>query len=46
MTSLSMSIFLNLSHSPTLVMQNVDAGTSSPMNGLEININIIDSGSN
>lgn len=31
-TCLSMSIFLNLSHSPTLVMQNGESGTSSPVN--------------
>ena len=30
-TCLSMSIFLNLSHSPTFVMQNGDSGTSSPV---------------
>jgi hypothetical protein len=30
-TCLSMSIFLNLSHSPILVMQNGDSGTSSPV---------------
>lgn len=29
-TSLSISMFLNLSHSRTLVMQNADGGTSSP----------------
>lgn len=30
-TCLSMSTFLNLSHSPTFVMQNGDSGTSSPV---------------
>ena len=30
-TCLSMSIFLKLSHSPILVMQNGDSGTSSPV---------------
>lgn len=30
-TSLSMSMFLNLSHSTTLVMQNAEGGTSSPV---------------
>ncbi|MFS7987490.1 hypothetical protein Hanom_Chr11g01023291 [Helianthus anomalus] len=30
-TSLSMSIFLNLSHSPTFVMQNGDGCASSPV---------------
>nr|GMD22143.1 hypothetical protein Iba_chr08aCG8030 [Ipomoea batatas]GMD23639.1 hypothetical protein Iba_chr08bCG7190 [Ipomoea batatas] len=32
-TSLSMSMFLNLSHSPRFVMQNGERGTSSPKGG-------------